>query len=455
MSKSSQNKEKKTPVYVLGLGYVGLTLSVVFAEEGFDVYGVDKNERVTKKLKEGIPHFYEPELEERMIAQKDRLHFSQDLRKISDPAVYVVAVGSSVDEFGVPDYAHIEDATNDIGNILKKGDLVILRSTVTIGTTRRRVIPVLERSSNLTAGKDFFVAFAPERTIEGKALEELRTLPQMIAGYTRTCRDHAEGFFANISERIILLETLEEAELGKLVSNSYRDLSFAFSNAIALIASEHNINVHRVISSANEGYPRNNIPLPSPGVGGYCLTKDPLLLAYGAQKYTEASNLLKEGRIVNQKMVLHVSEIVRDYINKFSAHTSPHVVIIGLAFKGSPVTSDVRFSPSQFLVDFLKKQHIQKISAYDPHVSSEVFTEWGIGKIEDINQISQVADIVIFMHRNNIYREYIDTFFRDSKSEIRTTLVLDPWGMYNQIDGSGFANGQIKYANLGYRSFPD
>ena len=279
MMKSNNIAEFTDTVVVLGLGYVGLTLGTVFAEEGAHVIGVDINETVIDMLSNGIPHFYEPGLEEKLFACTERLEFRTTIPPLIAPATYVISVGSNISKHGEPDYSHIERASEHISKALKQGDMVILRSTVPIGTTRNRVIPILEKHSHLKAGNDFFVAFAPERTIEGKALEELRTLPQMIGGYSLACRQKAEQFFSKISQHIVLLDTLEEAELAKLISNAYRDLSFAFANSIALIASEHNINISTVINAANDGYKRNNIPLPSPGVGGYCLSKDPQLLA--------------------------------------------------------------------------------------------------------------------------------------------------------------------------------
>lgn len=444
-----QNEKEQNEVCVLGLGYVGLTLATIYAEEGSKVSGVDTNAAVIDQLEAGIPHFYEPGLPEKMAAYSERLSFSTTIPKFAHPVVYVIAVGSNLGVDGTPDYSHVESVSESIAKNLKKGDLVILRSTVTIGTTRERVIPILERGSNLQSGKDFYVAFAPERTIEGKALEELRTLPQIVAGYTRACRDHAEQFFSRVSRHIVLFDTLEEAELSKLISNSYRDLSFAFANSIALIASVHNINISTVIAGANDGYARNNIPLPSPGVGGYCLSKDPQLLGYGLKEYQEAAELLLGGRRVNDAMPAHVARVVQEFSQLNYEKDEPHIIIAGLAFKGSPATSDVRNSPSEFVINELRKCGYSKISGYDPHVSPDVFDDWQIGRVESLADIIKNGDIVILMHKNTHYTNF--DFAAASKDE-RKKLLFDPWGMHNHNREMIVEQGGA-YANLGFRSF--
>ncbi len=448
MMKTHKKSEFTDTVVVLGLGYVGLTLGTVFAEEGARVIGVDINETVIDMLSNGIPHFYEPGLEEKLLACTDRLEFRTSIPEGVSSATYVISVGSNITPQGKPDYSHIESASQHIGKVLKQGDLVILRSTVPIGTTRDRVVPILEQLSGLKVGDSFSVAFAPERTIEGKALEELRTLPQMIGGYSPACRQKAEQFFSRISQHIVLLDTLEEAELAKLISNAYRDLSFAFANSIALIASEHNINISTVISAANDGYKRNNIPLPSPGVGGYCLSKDPQLLAYGAKAHTQAGDLFRAGRVVNDLMPSHVADIVDAMHRKSGNADKPHIVVAGLAFKGRPATSDVRSSPSHDVIELLQSRGYESISGYDPHVAPDVFDEWKIGRIEELHEVPENGDIVILMHRNARYENIDLALSWKGKPD---KALIDPWGMYNyrreMIEGEGIA-----YANLGYSS---
>lgn len=451
MAHKLEQTRREDIVCVVGLGYVGLTLAVTFAEEGATVFGIDSNEAIIDALESGMPHFYEPGLEEKIAAHAGRLTFSTSIADAKTATAFVISVGSNVDEAGKPDYSHVERSSKDIGGVLKAGDIVILRSTVTVGTTRNRVIPILEKTAGLTAGKDFHVAFAPERTIEGKALEELRTLPQVVAGLTPECRSIAEKLFARFAKHIVPVDTLEEGEMIKLISNAYRDLTFAFANSLALISSVHNVNVNTVIEAANEGYARNRIPLPSPGVGGYCLTKDPLLLTHETEKYEDAGGLLKQGRVVNKLMTGHVADIVHAFVKQSDHTDEPHIVVVGLAFKGSPSTSDVRFSPSEALVRDLRERGYAHISGYDPHVSPDVFEGWQIGRIKDIDEVTKSGDIVIFMHRHENYFDHNKLIFGKDRPRV-VKLALDPWGMYNK-SREDILNEGIAYANLGYRSF--
>lgn len=447
--KTPKKQNSADSVCVIGLGYVGLTLATVFAEEGNTVIGVDYNEKIIKMLEEGVPHFYEPGLKEKLAQNKEHLKFSKDLSEASSCNIYIIAVGTNITENNKLDYTHVNLASKAISKILKKGDLVLLRSTVMIGTTRNKVIPILEKGSKIKAGKDFFVAFAPERTVEGKALEELRTLPQVIGGFTKECANRAEKLFSTISPHIVIAETLEESELTKLISNAYRDLTFAFANSLALIAYGNNVNINSAIAAANDGYERNRIPLPSPGVGGYCLTKDPYLLAESSVKYKQAGKILKEGRVVNAAMPAHVVNVVDLYekTNKFKQHKS--VAVIGLAFKGNPPTSDVRYSPSEDVIKELKKRGYKKIYAYDPNVDSEVFKNWKIEKCSSLEDAIEHGDTVILMHNNQQYKNLNFSAISDGSSK---KLILDPWGLYN-YDRSIILNHGLDYANLSYCSF--
>lgn len=442
MKTTMEHKTEKGKACVIGLGYVGLTLAVVLAEEGYDVTGVDANATIIERLRAGSPHFHEPELPERMNKLGGKLHFTTEIPESDSSRTYIISVGTNIDDEHKPDYSHVRSASEAIARHLKKGDLVILRSTVTLLATREIVVPILEKSG-LTPGTDFFVAFAPERTIEGKALEELRSLPQVVGGLTSECTEKARAFFAPIASEVVVVGTLEEAELIKLMSNAYRDLMFSFSNNLALIASRYNLDINSAIKAANKGYKRNNIPLPSPGVGGYCLTKDPHLLAHG--DHHELGALHREGRKVNLKMAAHVAEIIDAYIKK-NPDQKNHITILGLAFKGSPATSDVRFSPSHDLVKELTKKGHEKLSAYDPNVPEEIFSAWGVNRLNSLAEVVEKGSVLVFMHLSDHYGDVAMNLPEDGSG----ILILDTWGMHDKekLISRGYA-----YANLGYRSF--
>ena len=266
----SQIIQKSIPsISVIGLGYVGLTLAVSLADVGFKVTGIDSNEEIVDKLNQGIPHIHEIGLESLLKFHIGKNLTVQSTSSQSDSDVYILCVQTPIDENNEPILEYLNGATQYVADNLSKNNLVIIRSTVPIGTTRTNIIPLLEESSNLNSDKDFYVSSAPERTIAGKALKEIRELPQVIAGFNSTSLQLANNLFNKLTSTIVNVDSLEEAELIKLMDNSFRDLIFAYSNQIALIADNYNIDTSKLIQAANEGYPRNNIPKPSLVLAAY------------------------------------------------------------------------------------------------------------------------------------------------------------------------------------------
>src|SRR3989338_148736 len=265
---ASDIRLKKVGVVVLG--YVGLTLGLTLADLGFEVRGFDINEKVQKLVAAKKAPFFElglPELLAEHVGKRFKIA-SSFADELCD--VYFIAVGTTLGTNNRPDLSALQAVAKSIGGVLKQGDLVVLRSTVPIGTTRGPVTAMLEKTSGLTAGEDFFIAFAPERTVEGKALEELRTLPQVIGGVNRMSANLASDIFNLMTHTIHIVDSLGEAEVVKLINNTYRDVTFAFANEVSLICQGWGIDTNTVVNAANAGYPRSSVPKPSPGVGGSC-----------------------------------------------------------------------------------------------------------------------------------------------------------------------------------------
>ena len=433
---------------VLGLGYVGLTLAGVYAQAGFKTLGVDVNSDIIEKLKQGTPHFHENGLPELLTAVSDSLLFATTPSRLESDkkVVFVIAVGTSLDANGNADYTQIDQSVIDIATVLKPGDLVVLRSTVVVGTTVQRVIKKIEVLTGLQEGNDFFVGFAPERTVEGKAIEELRTLPQVIASRSEEGVSRMRNFFEHVSEEVIVVDSIEAAEMVKLISNAYRDLTFAFANGVALAAYEHNVDVENLIQAANHGYERNRIPLPSPGVGGYCLTKDPYLFAWSSPSVPGLLQLMSSGRKINDGMPHHIKNLVVDFI-KTNELLNPRIAIVGLAFKSYPITSDVRFSPSISLITALKEHSCATLSAFDPYVSDEVFSNHQLHRIDDLSEVGTDNDIIIFMHGSERYRN--EVLVKNLKGLSKKLLLIDTWSIYKKDFDS---NDTITYMNLSYNS---
>lgn len=417
---------------LVGLGYVGLTLALTLADLGFKVFGFDSDADVSRKLRRGQPHFFENGLEQIL---KDNLNKNfkvvENFEGENNCDVYFVAVGTPLNQAHKPDLKYLREASIQIGKILKAGDGVILRSTVPLGTTRNIVAPLLEKYSQLKAGEDFFVAFAPERTVAGKALEELRQLPQVIGGINWASADLAANIFNHLTHSVVLVDSLEEAEIVKLINNTYRDVVFSFANEVSLVCQRFGIDTHRVIEAANRDYGRSQVPLPSPGVGGACLQKDPFIFMESAKAKKYSPLLAQASRQISNLMIDFVSKEIVDFIKKHKNHkVKSRVLILGFAFKGRPVTSDTRGSMAAALISKLQCDQIAQIQVYDPVVEPADIKKFGALGIKNIKAGFSQADVIVVMNNNPAFSELnIRQLLALAKKPV---FLFDAWGIYSK-----------------------
>jgi UDP-N-acetyl-D-mannosaminuronic acid dehydrogenase len=419
---------------VIGLGYVGLTMALVMADAGFMVTGVEVNETRFDMLNSGNSYIHEIGLPELLKEQLNRNFFVS--REIPDHGdVFIISVGTPVEEDGsgkkMPVMKYLIDACNKIGKVLKRGNLVILRSTVPIGTCSDIVKPELEKLSGLKCGIDFHLSFAPERTAEGKALKELRSLPQIIGGYNNDSLEATAAIFRDITPTIVKVESLEAAEMAKLINNTFRDYIFAYANQMAQIASRFNINVFSVIKAANEGYVRDPVPLPSPGVGGPCLTKDPHIFASVAEQFSFSGEIFSKGRIINESMHGYIySNVVKHLSISGKELKDCNILVCGLAFKGYPETGDIRNSTS-IDIALLFKDKVKALYGYDAVALPEEVREYGIEPVDIPDGFSNI-DVVLFLnnHKNfdkiNIYE--MIRLMNDKP------VIFDGWNLFRHED---------------------
>jgi UDP-N-acetyl-D-mannosaminuronic acid dehydrogenase len=421
-------------VVVLGLGYVGLTLALVMADSGFYVTGVDVNNERIQSLRNGNSYIHElglPELLNEQIGKN--LHLETTLPANGD--VYVIAVGTPIKKFEQSSISlimsYLEEATKSIAKVLRKGNLVILRSTVPIGTCRNLVIPILENISGLKCGIDFHLSFAPERTAEGKALKELRTLPQIIGGFNYDSIEATAAVFRDLTPTLIRVDSLEVAEMAKLINNSFRDYIFAYANQMALIAEKFNINVNKVIKAANDGYVRDPVPFPSPGVGGPCLTKDPYIFAAVLEKFSLDQSLFIKGREINEKMHAHVYDSIVRELNKLNKNPkSCKILICGLAFKGYPETGDIRDSSSVDVAKLFIKNGIS-VSGYDAVADQEEVRSFNIQPVA-IPEGFVGVDVVIFLNNHKSFEKI--NIYQMVRNMNDNPIVYDGWGIFRDED---------------------
>jgi UDP-N-acetyl-D-mannosaminuronic acid dehydrogenase len=356
-------------VGIVGLGYVGLTLATVLAEAGKTVIGVETRADVVQLTNQGIPHFTETGLPDALagVTKSGKLVAAERFDESFTCDTYIITVGTPLSSDGVARVDMIEAAARDIAENMRDGAMVILRSTVKVGTTRNVVSPVLAAT-----GKRFEIAMCPERTLEGKALQELRELPQIVGADDPAVADRAAAVFRKLTNTIVLVSDLETAEIVKLVGNTFRDVQFAFANEVARLCDAFGVSAHEVISSGKLGYTRTNIPLPGL-VGGPCLEKDPHILLESARTRGINLEITSAGRRVNERQPEETVRFISSEINRRELAAPLRISVLGMAFKGTPETSDLRGSMSIKVLDALKKAHPDaEIGLYDPVTSQSV-----------------------------------------------------------------------------------
>jgi len=433
-------------ICVIGMGFIGTTLSAVLAEAGFCVFGIEKDKEKLELLKQAKPHFYENGLPEVLSDQLNKNLFVFD--KIPDNRnidAFIISVATPVDqETKKPDLSYEKSAVQDLLPHLKEGQLIMLRSTVPVGVTRDIVLPLLQEKC-----KNVYLSFCPERTVEGRALEELKTLPQIIGGLNEESGDISAKIFSQITPAIVKTSSLEAAEIIKLINNSYRDFNFAFANQTALICKSLGLDTNEVIEAANFGYNRSSVMRPgfvasgkAGFVGGVCLEKDPHILADSSK--VDAS-LIKAARDLNEGLVKHVFERTESHLKeKNISIENAKIFISGFAFKGRPETDDMRGSPAVQLLGFFKKSGVKEIYGHDFVVRPENIEKLGI-KFRSIEEGFKVADVLIFMNNHKKYNDIsVGNLVKNMKED---ALLFDGW----QLFADKIKDANINYESIGYK----
>ena len=434
-------------VCVVGMGYVGLTLTVVLAEVGYKVICIEINEKLVEKLNSGKVHFFERGLEPRFRKQLENGNIiitGNDESAKYDVIVICVATPINKKTFS-PIIDYVSNSLKSVSRFIDLGSIVLMRSTVPVGLSRKTVIPKLEEYTGLTVGEDFFFAVTPERTLEGKALSELYHNTQIIGGYSKNCNLKASIFFQKLTSTIVNVSSLEAAEMIKIIDNTYRDVSFANANELALIAEHLSLDAYEIINAANTHYPRNNVPLPSPGVGGACLSKDPHLLIDFSKKAGYNPELIVASRKINESYPARIIRRISSELNNFGKDlNSSTVLIVGLAFKGNPITNDLRDSTSIWLIEELNKNYKCEVKGFDYVVDFEEIKNLGIKPVELPDGFNDL-DVLIVGNNHEMYRDWN---ISDIIGRMDTpSIIYDSWRMIDFADE--FDKNDIKYMSPG------
>ncbi len=432
-------------VCIVGLGYVGLTLAVTMAERGFSVLGLESNAKLLASLKQGKAHFYEKQLDKKLQSQlsSENLMLAEKLTSPCEATVYIITTGTPLGENNLPRVDTIEKATAMVSKCMPENALVILRSTVQIGTSRNMATSFLDKS-----GKPYQIAMCPERTLEGRALEELRRLPQIVGADDPETRHRASQIFSQLTNTVVTVKSLETAELIKLVDNSYRDVQFALANEIANIADQIGVNVMEVIEAGRLGYARTNVAQPGP-VGGPCLEKDPHILGESLRAFGGNLQLISAGRQVNEQLPEAAVTTIETLFAEFSESTqTPAIALLGWAFKGQPATDDMRGSTAFDILASLRKRFpTASITGFDALVENDLLTKYCDKVASTLEQATAGKSIVVIMNNHQIFAE-ADLSSLASRM-IKPSLIYDLWNLHLPED-LNLPDG-VHYASLGNR----
>ncbi|MFO3718597.1 nucleotide sugar dehydrogenase [Staphylococcus felis] len=386
----------------VGLGYIGLPTSIMFAKHGVDVHGVDVNQKAVERLNAGHIHIEEPGLQEMYEEVIETGKFKASLEPAeADAFIIAVPTPNNDDQYESCDISIVMAATKSIIPYLKKGNTVIVESTIAPRTMDDHVKPFIE-SQGFTVGEDIYLVHCPERVLPGKILDELVNNNRIIGGITQNCIEAGKRVYSTFVKGEMIETDARTAEMSKLMENTYRDLNIALANEIAKISNKLNINVLDVIEMANK-HPRVNIHLPGPGVGGHCLAVDPYFII---AKDPEHSPLIQTGRQVNRSMPAYVVEKTKNILKDLDAHK---VTVFGLTYKGD--VDDIRESPAFDIYELLKQEEHLEVVAYDPHVDMD-FVE------KDIKKAVENSSLVLVLSDHSEFKTLTDQHFETMQDPI-------------------------------------
>lgn len=417
MVKIMNNKK----ICVVGLGYIGLPTSAMFATHGCKVIGVDINEDVVEALNRGEIIIEEPYLDIMVQAAVRSGHLKANT-KPNEADVFILAVPTPLTEDKKADMSYVTSAAEMIVPYLREGNLVILESTSPVGTVEELLVPILERSG-LKAGEDLYVGHSPERVLPGKILWELVNNNRIVGGVNRESAEKIRDLYKIFVNGEIYLTDAATAEMCKSMENTYRDVNIALANELAKICEASRINVWEVIELCNK-HPRVNIHQPGPGVGGHCLAIDPWFII---EKYPDLAKIIRLSRDTNDSMPYYVLSRIEEILKNIEG--TKKVTILGITYK--PDIDDLRESPILKLIDLMEDKENYEIKVYDPHVKEYKY------KVDNVIKASTDSDLIVLAVNHSIFRNLP---LNDMGKVMRNKNLFDTRNFFDQyeIEEKGF-----------------
>lgn len=397
-------KTKQAQVGILGLGYVGLPLAVVFAEAGFHVTGIDPDSRKVDCLNQGVS--YIPDVRTEVIeklVKSGNLTATTDFSILKEMDAVSICVPTPLRKTGDPDMSFILSATEELAKYMHKGMVIVLESTTYPGTTREVLLPKLGAELGLTIGEDWFLAFSPERVDPGR--EDFTTIntPKVMGGITEACSEVATAWYEGAIQTVHRVSSAEAAELAKLLENTFRMINIGLVNELAIMCERLGVDVWEVIDAAATkpfGFMKFT---PGPGLGGHCIPIDPLYLSWKMKAFHYNARFIELASEINTNMPRYVVSRVMEGLNdRGKPLKGSKVLVLGAAYK--PDIDDIRESPALDVIGLLQNKGavVQYHDPYIPHIHHE-YEGWQMDSVRDVMQAAKEADAVVIITNHKVY----------------------------------------------------
>ena len=377
---------------VIGLGYVGLPLATEAANSKLQVVGYDINESVVNNLNKSISHVEDISDEVLQDALSKDFLITSDSNILGDSEYIVISVPTPLTDYQ-PDLSYVEAATKSIAENLKKGHIIILESTTYPGTTLEIVKPLLEKNSSLVAGEDFLLGYSPERIDPGNKEWTFKNTPKIVSGINEKSLKKISEFYNSIIDEVVEVSGTREAEMVKLIENTYRQVNIAMVNELAILSNMLDIDIWEVVEAAKTKPFGFQSFRPGPGVGGHCIPIDPKYLSFKTRQIGQPVRFVELAQEINNSMPNYVISRISELMNrKEILLKNSKILILGVAYKKD--IGDTRESPAIDIIDSLLDKSVE-VSFYDPFVDELIVDNESISKEQDLKNISDYDLVII------------------------------------------------------------
>jgi UDP-N-acetyl-D-glucosamine dehydrogenase len=408
-----QLQEKTARVAILGLGYVGLPLAVVFAEAGFEVVGIDPDGFKVETIQRGDSHIQDvPASQVKRLVEAGKLKATTDFAALREADAVSICVPTPLRKTGDPDLSFILNASEELAKYMHRGMVIVLESTTYPGTTREVMMPMLGADAGLVVGEDIFLAFSPERVDPGREDWTTYNTPKVVGGITLACSEVAATWYRQAIKTVVQVSSAEVAEMAKLLENTFRMINIGLVNEMAIMCNRLGVDVWEVIDAAATkpfGFMKFT---PGPGLGGHCIPIDPLYLSWKLRALNYNARFIELASEINTNMPRYVVSRVQDALNEQpgGGESKPlkgsRLLVLGAAYK--PDIDDLRESPALDVIGLLEQKGAI-VAYHDPHIPHFRHDGMEMSSVSDLYSAVEQADcvVVITNHKSYDYKEIL------------------------------------------------